>query len=209
MAVLKTTKRSELGSRKVRRLRRQGLIPAILYGHGEECVALAMSRHDAELAIQHGQRVVELDLDGLVQNALIKEVQWDTFGTEVLHVDLARVSLDERIEVTVPVVLRGRPAGVTAQGGVLNQLATEVTIECAVIAIPDELAVRITDLKVGDALHARDLPLPEGAVLRDDPDTLICTVSVIVEEEAAAPAEAGPAQPEVIGEKQREEEEGS
>lgn len=206
MAVLKATKRSERGSRKVRRLRRQGLIPAVLYGHGEECEALAMSRHDAELVIQHGERVVELDVDGRVQNALIKEVQWDTFGTEVLHVDLARVSLDERIEVTVPVVLRGTPAGVTAEGGVLNQLATEVTIECAVSAIPDEIAVRIRSLKVGDALHAGDLPLPEGAVLRDDPDALICAVTVIAEEVAAAPAEPGPAEPEVIGEKPGEEE---
>ena len=208
MAVLKATPRSELGTRKVRRLRGQGLIPGIIYGHGQDAQSVTLNRHDVDLAILHGERLLEIELDRKKQNVLLKEVQYDTFGQEVLHVDMARVSLDERVEVTVPIVLRGIPAGVN-EGGTLQQTMAEVRIECVVTAIPEEIRVSVAGMQVNDSLHARDLPLPEGAVLPDDPDTVVCSVTVLVEVEEKVEGEAAPGapEPEVIGEKKPEPEE--
>jgi len=208
MAVLKATPRSELGTRKVRRLRAQGLIPGIIYGHGQDTQSITLDRHDVDLAILHGARLLEIELDRKKQNVLLKEVQYDTFGQEVLHVDMARVSLDERVEVTVPVVLRGIPAGVN-EGGTLQQTMAEVRIECVVTAIPEEIRISVAAMQVNDSLHARDLPLPEGAVLSDDPDTVVCSVTVLVEveEKVEGEAAAGAPEPEVIGAKEPEPEE--
>ena len=204
VAQLKATTRTELGTRKARVIRKQGLIPCVIYGHGKDCLSITRSEHDFDLAMQHGERLLEVNLEGKIENVLIKDVQWDTYGQVVLHVDLTRVNLDERVEVTVPIVLRGTPAG-TAEGGVLQQSAAQVRIECIVTGIPEDVRLQVNDLNIGDSLTMGDLELPEGATLLVEPDTTICTVIVIAEEEEA-PAEEGEAlaEPEVIGEKTEE-----
>lgn len=207
MAVIKADARDEFGTRNARRLREQGKIPAIIYGHGEQAQAVTLSEHEIELAVLHGERLLEVNLGNAKQNVLIKELQYDTFGQEILHVDLARVSLDERVEVTVPIVLRGTPAG-AAEDGVLQQSTAEVRIECVVTAIPDEVRAAVGDLQIGDALHMSDLELPEGATLLEPPETVICTVVVIAEEVVEeAEEEPGEGEPEVIGEKKEPEDE--
>ena len=207
MAVVKGTKRTELGSRKARRMRKQGEIPAIVYGHGEEAEPITLYEHDVELAVLHGERLLELELDDRKENVLIKDIQYDTFGHEILHLDLTRVSLDERVEVTVPIVLRGTPAG-AVEGGVLHQTAAEATVECLVTAIPEELRVSVAEMKIDDVLHMRDVPLPEGAKLLEDPETIVCSLSLVAEEVVAPVAVEAPAgEPEVIGEKAEEKEE--
>jgi len=198
MAVLKASRRKEIGTRKVQPLRKRGMIPAVIYGHKQAPVAITLNEHDIALALLHGERVLELDVEGKKENVLVKEAQYDTFGHKLLHLDFSRVRLDERVEVTVPVVLRGTPAGVK-DGGVLQQTAAELTIECLVTAIPEDLRVNVNELNVGDSLQARDIELPGGATLKSDPETVICNVSVIAEEEEAAPAEEAP-EPEVVGE---------
>jgi len=205
MALMKASPREELGSRATRRLRDRGLIPSIVYGRGESPMPVTLSEHDIELALQHGERLLEVDVDGHKQNVLIKDVQWDTFGQMVLHVDLLRVSLDERVEVTVQVSLRGTPAG-EANGGVLQQAVSDIRVECPVAAIPDEIRILVTGLEVADSIHLRDIELPEGVVLLDDGDALLCTCDIIAEVEEA-PSEEEAAEPEVIGEKSEDEEE--
>jgi len=172
MAVIKASKREQSGTRKARALRKQGLIPAVVYGHGEPTQTITISEHEIELAILHGERVLEVDLEGKTENVLLKDVQYDTFGHEVLHVDMTRVKLDERVSVTVRIVLRGTPAGL-ADGGSMQQSAAEVELECVVTDIPDELTLQVHDLQIGDVLHASDLELPEGAILVTDPETPI------------------------------------
>jgi len=201
MARLKATKREALGTRKVRPLREQGQIPAVVYGHGQATEPITLQKHEVELAVLHGERLLEVEINGALENCLFKEIQYDTFGQEILHVDLARVSLDERVEVTVRIELRGTPAGV-ADGGVLRQVAAEVQVECLVTSIPEEIRVLVNDLKIDDAVHMRDLPLPEGVKLLDDPDAMVCSVTVVAEEEVeeAEAEEAPAAEPEVIGE---------
>jgi large subunit ribosomal protein L25 len=202
MAVLKVNKREGSGSRQARVLRRAGGVPGVVYGHREDVVSISIDEHDLREALRRGERLLEIELDGAPQNVLVKEVQWDALGRELLHVDLGRVDLDERVKVTVPVVLRGTPVG-AARDGVLNQVLDEVAIECTVRSIPDEIRIQVNQLDVGDSLHARDLPLPEGAKLLVDPDALVCSVNVIAEE-AAAPAVEEAAAPEVLTERKEE-----
>jgi len=206
MAQIKATTRKETGSRQVKKLRAKGLTPAILYGRGERPVQVTISEHDLELALQHGERLLEVDVDGAIQNALVKDVQYDTFGHFVQHVDLLRVSLTDRVEVDVRVVLRGTPKGL-AVGGVLNQIAGDIKIECPVAAIPEEIRVMVTELGLDESLHLRDIQLPEGVVLLDDPDAVLCQCTEVAEEVVAPVEGEAEAEPEVIGAKTEEEEE--
>ncbi len=207
MESLKATKRGELGTRQVRRLRKEGRIPGIIYGHGEESLAVTLDRHDFEAALYHGERLFELEMDGGTQNVLLKAVQYDTFGQETIHVDLTRVDLDELAQVTVSIVLRGTPAGLS-EGGFLEQVSSVTSIECAVRSIPSEIVISVVDLNIGDAIYMRDLPLPEDAKLLADENAIVCRITVVAEEaepEEAEEGEEGGAGPEVIGETPGEE----
>lgn len=205
MEALKANKRTELGTQKTRALRKQGLTPCIIYGHGKDNLAIAINQHDLDVVLKHGERLLEIDLGDAKENVLVKDVQYDTFGQVILHADLTRVDLTERVELTVSVVLRGTPAGLT-EGGVLQQRAADVIVQCVVTAIPEDIRVQVNDLNIGDAVHAKDLELPEGAVLITDPEQVICSVTVVAEEEPEPEAEEGDsAEPEVIGEKKDDE----
>lgn len=128
--------RTEHGKRRMRRLRKAGKTPAVLYGHGMESISLAVPTHELEAIIRHGSRV--LKLKGAVnEQAVIREVQWDTYGLEILHVDFLRVHEHEMVEVKVPVELRGEAPGVK-EGGILEQLVHEIKILCDVNLIPEK-----------------------------------------------------------------------
>ena len=207
MAMLKLTRREKLGTRAARRLRAQGMVPAIVYGHGQPNVPVSVNRHDIELAVQHGERLVKAEVDGQEENFLIKDVQYDYLGHHIVHVDLTRVRLHERVHVTVPIVLRGTPVGVDAEDGVLTQHLDEVECECLATEIPEELRVPVTELHVDDVLRVSDLELPQGVRVLADPETVVASVTVLAEEEELPAAEAeAPAEPEVIGEKKQQEE---
>lgn len=198
--------REQLGTNHTRRLRKAGHIPAILYGHGEKNVNLAIAATEVNSAIRHGTKVV--DIRGAVtDSALIRDVQWDALGSVVLHLDLTRVSADEKVEVTVQVELRGEAPGLR-EGGVVEHVTHEVEIECAVNALPDKLVVNVNDLHLGQSIIASQLVLPQGATLLSDADAVIVHVIEPVEqlEEPEVPGAEG-AEPEVIGGQKEEEEE--
>jgi large subunit ribosomal protein L25 len=205
--VIKATNREKSGTRVARKLRKAGQIPAVVYGHGEQTLPITVEGHEIELVLLHGERLLELDLEGKSENVLLKEVQYDTFGQDVLHVDLNRVNLDERIEVAVPVVLVGTAEG-TKEGGVLQQPVTEINIEIAVRDLPEEIEVRVNDLNIWDKISLGEVELPTGAKLLDDPDEVLCNVIEISEEEVEAEEGEAPLQPEVIGEAEQDEGEG-
>ena len=207
MAVLKATLRDENGKRSARLLRKDGLIPAVIYGHGQPTVSVTLNEHDIDLAVHHGMRILEIKLGKQKENVLIKDLQWDTFAHRVLHVDLARVNLDERVRVTVPIVLRGTAAGVD-EGGVLQQLAPEVEIEVAVRQMPDDIRVSVLSLAIDDTIRMGDLELPEGATLLSDAEAAVCSVTILAEEAEAEPVEGEQGdQPEVIGGKPQDDDE--
>jgi len=202
--------REAMSKKANRRARQAGWLPGIIYGHKEEPVPVLLPMHDLELAVQHGAHILEVDLGEKREQVLLKEVQYDHLGSKMLHVDLTRVSLDERVEVTVQLVLRGTPKGVTEGGGVLEQPLSDLTIECVVTQIPEVIRINVSELGLGEMLHVRDLELPEGVTALTDPETVVCLVRALgeeAEEEAAAEeAEPGAAEPEVIGRGKEEEE---
>ncbi len=206
--VLTTQPRDGRGSSKARRLRRQGLIPAVIYGHQEATVALALPAEELQSAIRHGVRVLDLKTAAGTEKALIKEVQWDHLGKDVVHVDFARVAADERVTVTVRLELRGIAPGVTA-GGMLDQPMHTLEVECLVSAVPDSIRVNINELQLDQVIHLKDLALPPGVVAQADPDAVVVQVKAPeAEPEAATAPTAEQAEPEVIGRKAAEEEEG-
>jgi len=202
---LQVEKRDAVGKHRNRRLRESGKIPAILYGHGRESVPLSVPAEQIAAAIRHGSRMVELS-GAVNESAFIREVQRDTWGQRVLHVDFTRVSADERIEVELPVELRGEAPGFR-EGGVVEQVTHRVTIECRASAIPEKLELSVNELGMNESLTAAEIELPRGAKLLDEPQTTIVTCSPPVEvpEEVEEAAEA---EPEVIGAKEQEEAEG-
>ena len=212
-AVVLTTKpRKDLGKMNARRLRRQGLIPGVLYGHKEATVAVSLIKDDLGRAIRHGVRVVDVQAEGKMEKALIKEVQWDHLGLEILHVDFARVAADERVEVNVRVELRGTAAGI-ATGGVIDQPIHLLAVECLAIAVPDSIRVNVSALQLGQAIHVKELVLPEGVKSLSDPEAVVVQViAKLVEPEAPAAAPEGAvaaeqAEPEVIRRERPAEEE--
>jgi large subunit ribosomal protein L25 len=203
---LNVKRRDKLGSANNRRLRKTGLVPAILYGHGEANVNLTVSGGEVLAVVRHGGKLVRLGGDA-GDHALIRAVQWDVWGKDVLHVDLLRVSEKDKVKTKVTVELKGTAVG-TTEGGVVEHVMHEVEIECPAMSIPDKLVLNVTDLHLDAALFAKDIPLPEGARVVTDGDTLIvhCVTPHIEEEVAPAAADAAAAaEPEVIGQKEREE----
>jgi len=195
--------RDGLGSRKVKRLRDQGLVPGVVYGHKEAVVPVTLPKKELATHIDRGAHVFDLSLDGKSEKVLVKDVQYDHLGLEILHIDFARVSLDERVEVTVPLELKGTPKG-EAEGGVLQQIVAELEIECLVTEIPDRITHNVSEMAVDDSLHLKDLTLPPGAKAMQDPDLIVAMVKVIEDEAAAPAAEVETAEPEVIGRKPEE-----
>ena len=195
--------RPELGSRANKRLRDSGFLPGVIYGHKEAVVPVTLPKKEVVNQLNKGAHLFDLDVEGKSEKVLVKEVQYDHLGIEVLHVDFARVSLDEKVEVTVPLELKGTPKG-EADGGVLTQVISELEIECLVTDIPDMIRHNISEMKLNDVLHISDLKLPAGVKALQDGHQIVATVKVIAEETADAAAEEGAAEPEVVGKKKEE-----
>ena len=200
---LKAEPRSALGSRANKRLRDSGFVPGVVYGHKEAVVPVTLPKKEISTHLAKGAHVFDLTLSGKSEKVLVKDVQFDHLGIEVLHVDFARVSLDERVEVTVPLELKGTPKG-EADGGVLQQIVAELEIECVVTDIPDVVTHNVSEMAIDDVVHIKDLKLPAGAKAMQDPDLIVAMVKVIEEEAGTAAAEGETAEPEVIGRKPEE-----
>ena len=196
---LKVETRTTRGKRHAQRQRAAGRVPAVLYGHGQDVIGLSVDSAALGAAIRHGARLVELS-GALTESALVRAVQWDTFGTEVLHVDFTRVSADERIEVTLPVDLKGTAPGLK-QGGVVQHLVHEVEIECPAGAIPEKLLLSVNQLELGHSLLASAIELPPGAKLISSDDVVIVLCELPQELEEQEAGAAGAAEPELIGRK--------
>jgi large subunit ribosomal protein L25 len=196
--------RNTQGKHRNRRLRQSGKIPGVLYGHGLECVPLSVAADVLTAAIRHGSRLVSLT-GALNESAFIRDLQWNTWGTHIIHVDFTRISEHEIVEVRVPVELRGESPGVR-EGGVVVQHVHEVEIACPASVIPEKLAVNINHLMLNESILLSSLQVPEGAkVLAADMEAIVveCIIPVEMPEEGAG--EAVPGEPEVIGAKETEE----
>ncbi len=200
--------RTGLGRSAVRKLKTLGAVPAIIYGAKDKPEPLQVARRDINSLLSHasGENIlVELEVKGSANRlALIQEVQHAPVSGDVLHIDFHAVSMDEMIEADVPLEPTGIANGVKNFGGLLEQSLRSLAIECLPRDLPDVISVDVSELNVGDAIHVRDIKLPEGVTTRISPDlTAISVLAPTVEEEPAAGAET-PAAPEVIKEKKED-----
>jgi len=197
---LEVKPREEAGSRRVARLRREGQLPAVVYGHGQESVNVALSLHDFSEALHHGHRVFETTLDGQKATLLVRDLQYDHLGKTIIHADLIRVNLSEMVRVVVPIEQKGTSKG-SHFGGMIDEILDHVEIECRVSEIPDVLPVSVKDLDVGESIRAGDIPLPPNARLVTAPETVVLHCHPVSKAKTTEELEEEmPAAPEVIGE---------
>lgn len=198
IVALKAQPRAGKGSRAADKLRKQGLVPGIVYGHKEANVPVAVSAEELDRAVrvQHA-RVLNLQLDGKAETVLIRELQWDHLGKTMLHIDFARVSESDRVRVTVPVEIRGIPKA--TGGAVLDQPLHTIHVECSPTAIPDSIRIDVTNLDREHPIHVRDLQLPAGVKALENPDLVVVHLKLPGAEPAPTAVAAEPgAGPEVI-----------
>ena len=205
--LLKAEIREQTGSGHAAKVRKQGRIPAVVYGHKEEPVAISLDAHNLVEGLHRGHRVMDVQIGKKQQKMIIKELQYDHLGRDIIHVDLMRVDVTETIKVTVPIELKGVAKG-THEGGVIEVHTDHLEIECKVTDIPEVIVVGVKEIGIGDTLHASDIELPSGVKLVSAPSTLLVTCSLVAAAKSTEELEAEmPAAPEVIGEVKEEAEE--
>jgi large subunit ribosomal protein L25 len=205
---LTVSERTHLGSSESRRLRKQGLIPGVLYGR-EEPIAIAVAERELRAALTTpagSHAVLDVEIDGGKQHsAILKEYQRDRVRGQITHVDLQEVRLDQPIQSAVVVTLIGEPVGVK-EGGVLSQVGNEVNVEGLPLEIPQHLELDVSGMQIGDSLRLADLAVPEGITFLDDPEeTVLATVTAPQREEAAEGAAAEGAEGAADGGEEAEE----
>lgn len=204
---LSTEKRAGIGKNAVKQLRQKGLVPGVIYGHGQAPAAIAVAEKALQDALKHHAHFMELDCGGTIETALLQDLQYDVFGQHVIHADFLRVDIDEPVDVVIGVEFVGHPKGASA-GGILQRIMDEIKVRCPPRIIPDVVTVDVSALDVHQQLLMKDLKLPEGVKLMEDPDKAICAIVTqkVVE---AAPAAAAPegAAPEVIKKEEKKSDE--
>jgi large subunit ribosomal protein L25 len=199
-----------------RRVRRDGKIPAVVYGAGKSAVPVAVDPRQVS-RILHSETghnsVFDLALDGEKTKAMIVDWQYEPIKGSLLHIDVKRIAMDQKLRVNVPIELIGEPAGVKQQGGLLEQIVREVEIECLPADIPNVVELNVAELVFGVVLRVADLPKNDKVRFLTDVDQPVAHIISIKEEVAATPeataaeAAAAPAEPEVIKKGKQETEE--
>jgi large subunit ribosomal protein L25 len=210
IVTLKVESRTGSGTRSAEKLRKQGKVPGIIYGHKQPNLQVAVSAEELDRAIrvQHA-RVLDLTLDGKSETVLIRELQWDYLGKTMMHVDFERKSRTEKVRVTVPVELRNAPKA--TGGGVIDQPLHTLHVECPLGSIPDAVRIDLTNLTLGAPVHVKELTLPEGVKVLEAPEAVVVQLKlpgiepVPVVAGAAVPGTA--AEPEIIKKERKTEEE--
>jgi large subunit ribosomal protein L25 len=205
---LQATKRDRIGSRYSRRIRETGGLPAIIYGHGEEPLPITIN---AKIALRHfhsGEKVFQLALEGTnaktAEYILLKDLQFDHLGTNIVHCDFARVDLTERVNVRVPIHFIGEAEGLKSVGAIMMHPLETIELECLLTNLPDYIEIDVTSMQVGSILHASDVKLPlPTMVLLTDPHAIVA--QIVVQGEQAATGEAAEvakgSEPEVVARK--------
>lgn len=204
---LEVTRREGTGKGLARRLRRDGKVPAVVYGAHKDAIAITVDRKSVSELVsrsEHGVRsIFLLKMAGSDQqrHAMIKEIQIDPISRTMRHIDFVRVVMDEVVRVTIPVHLTGLAAGVKNSGGILDFQVRELHVECLPGQIPDAFEADVTPLEIHQSLRISDLTIPEGVKLLDDLDRVVVSVTVPRAEVVAEPTveeAAAVAEPEVL-----------
>ena len=214
--LLEAQLREEIGKNRSKALRHQGLIPAVVYSDGKESLSIKISRSELIKLIHQHQienAIITLKVKDDKKKAgrpcMIKEMQHDPVKGDILHIDLHEISLTKALKVNVPVTTKGEAPGIKADGGSLEHIMWEIEIECLPTDIPKSIEVDISNLKIGDAVHIKDIQFPPKIKVLHDPESIVLSVAEPMKEEVAAPVEGAEAtEPEVLKEKKEEPAEG-
>jgi large subunit ribosomal protein L25 len=211
-ASLSATRRTETGKGNARSLRREGQIPAVIYGHARESQSLTVSARDLEKLLSHisaANSVVEIAVEGTTSRALIREIQRHPFKRVILHVDFQELVAGEKMTVRVPLRLTGTPVGVRLGGGIIDHTLRELTISVDPANMPSQIEIDITDLDLGDSIHVSQVTVPEGVTVLDEPGAAVVVIATPRAAVEAVAADAEPvatgAEPEVIRAKKPDE----
>jgi len=181
---LPVAERTKLGSSESRRLRKQGLIPGVLYGR-EKPVAISIGMRELRAALSGAggtHAVLDVAVDGGSEHsAILKEFQRDKVRGQITHVDLQEVRLDQPIQAAVAITLVGEAVG-TKEGGVLSQVTNELRVEALPLEVPQRFDADVSELRIGDAVRVGDLDVPAGVTVLDDPETVVATVTLPMRE---------------------------
>ena len=208
--ILEIQPRDELGKNKVKGLRGKGFIPAVIYAEGKKSQAIKVS-HRQLWQLIHQHRLESMVINLKIQDdkkqkgrsCLIKEIQYDPVKGDIIHVDFNEISLTKVIKVNVPVVAKAEPIGVKQEGGSLEHILWEIEVECLPTDIPKGIEVDVSQLKIGDAIHIKDITFPPNIKVLNAPEAIVFSVTAPIKEEVVAPAVEGEEkqEPEVIKEK--------
>ena len=208
--------REGTGKQLNKKLRKEGLVPAVVYKKGEDTVNIKIDKKNLLKALhtEAGENVIiKLHIDGTrkkkERTVIVKEVQSDPIRDYLLHIDFQEISLTETLKVKVPIAAKGEAVGVKQEEGIFHQILWEIELECLPTNIPERIEVDVSNLKIGDSIHIKDILPPEGVRILDDPEKVVFSVehAKVVEEVVAAPAEGEIEEPEVIREKKEKVEE--
>lgn len=203
-ATLKADERNERGSSACMRLRKKGLMPAVLYGHKEGNIPITIDEAELMSLLASGAKVFTIDVGGNSQQAIIKEIQYSNMGDKVVHVDFNRIKAGETMTLNIAIEVVGTAKGTKGEG-ILEQPLKEIEVECLPSNIPDNFVVNVTELDLGEDIRVKDLEIPEGVKTEEDPETVIVQVVEPEEEEEIEEEEEGKFDmPEVIGEQEEE-----
>lgn len=203
-ATLKAQPRQDRGKGAVRKMRAQGRVPAVVYGHGDETRMVTVDAHELDLLfkrVHYENTIIELEIEGErgPVRTLVREVQSHAFKPRVLHVDFQQVHADEPIHVNIPIRLLGSPQG-ARMGGVVMHTVTDLPVRCLPDRIPESIDIDISHLGINDAIHLRDIQLAEGVEPEIDADQVICSITPPAVSVTVEPSEAPETgEPEVIG----------
>ena len=208
--LLKAEIREHTGTNAVQKVRKEGRIPAIVYGHKQTPVAISLDAHNFVEVLHHGQRLLDVQIDKKKEKIIVKDLQYDYLSKNIIHADLMRVDITETIKVNVPIELKSAAAAKgTHEGGIIEEHADQLEIECRPTDIPETIVVSVKEVGVGDSLHASDITLPEGVKLLSPPETLLVTCHLVAAAKTTEQVEEEiPTAPEVITEAKTPEEEG-
>jgi len=208
--VLEAELREGKGRAKSKDLRTSGYLPCVVYFHGQDALSVKVSR-SALLKLVHQYRLESVIINLKIKDdkkakgrpCLVKEIQYDPVREDIIHIDFNEISLTEAIKVNVPIQTKGEAIGVKQEGGSLEHLLWEIEVECLPTNIPKDIQVDITALKMGEAIHIKDIIFPEGVKPLNDPAAIVLHVAAPMKEEAPAEAIEGETakEPEVIKEK--------
>lgn len=200
---LKAERRAVSGTKAMRKLRANGGLPGVLYGRGAENINLSFRYSEIEKLVHDASHVVELDIAGEKQHALVRGLQRDYLGDQLHHIDFIRISLDDKVKLKLPLNFVGTPRG-AAHGGLLEIMRGEVEVLCPAANIPKFVEVEVTGMEVGDAVRFKDLNIPDGAELTVNPETTVArcaqarraaALTAAQEAQAAATTKAAEAKP--------------